>query len=229
MTVVTELSEPSRTAAGGAAAGSPLGRWRAACRGAGATADDGEITDAGRDLLHRWAEAHRRYHDTAHLLAVLDVVDDCGGSERVRLAAWFHDAVYDPQAGGAANERASAALAVRTLAALGVPAAVAADVARLVLLTVGHAAGPGDDDGALLCDADLAVLGRNPQRYADYTVRIRQEYAHVPDADFRTGRAAVLRALLALPALFRRPELAARWEAQARANLSAELADLTGS
>ena len=227
---MTELSEPGRPVAGDAATRSPLvGRWRTACRGAGATAGDVEIDDAGRDLLHRWAEPHRRYHDTTHLLAVLDVVDDCAGSDRVRLAAWFHDAVYDPTAGGDANERASAAQATQVLAALGVPAAVAADVSRLVLLTAGHAAAPGDDDGALLCDADLAVLGRTPQRYAEYTVRIRQEYAHVPDADFRAGRAAVLRALLALPALFRRPELAARWESQARANLRAELAALTTS
>jgi predicted metal-dependent HD superfamily phosphohydrolase len=228
MTVVTELSEPSRSVAEGASTGSPLtDRWRAACRGAGATAGDGEVDDAGRDLLHRWAEPHRRYHDTAHLLAVLDVVDDCAGSDRARLAAWFHDAVYDPRAGGDANERASAALATQVLPGLGVPAAVAADVARLVLLTAGHAVAPGDDDGALLCDADLAVLGRTPQRYAEYTARIRQEYAHVPDAAFRAGRAAVLRSLLALPALFHHPDLAARWEAQARTNLSAELADLT--
>jgi predicted metal-dependent HD superfamily phosphohydrolase len=94
------------------------------------------------------------------------------------------------------------------------------------MVTAGHATAPGDDDGALLCDADLSVLAQTPQRYADYTVKIRQEYAHVPEADFRAGRAAVLRALLDLPALFRRPELAG-WEQPARANLRAELAALT--
>jgi predicted metal-dependent HD superfamily phosphohydrolase len=201
-------------------------RWRAACRGAGAEADDRAVEAAGRDLLRRWAEPHRRYHDTAHLIAVLKVIDDCGGSDRVRLAAWWHDAVYDPRAHGDANEQASAALAADVLCALGAPTAVAADVARLVMLTAGHTTAPGDDDGALLCDADLSVLAQTPQRYADYTVKIRQEYAHVPDADFRAGRAAVLRALLDLPTLFRLPELA-RWEQPARANLRAELAALT--
>jgi predicted metal-dependent HD superfamily phosphohydrolase len=222
-----------RTTSGGAgtAGGDPrrpgLGeRWRTACRGAGATASDAGIDDAGRDLLRRWAEEHRRYHDTTHLLAVLDVVDDCAGPDRVRLAAWFHDAVYDPRAAGDANEQASAALAADVLAGLGVPAAVTADVARLVLVTAGHAPTPGDADSELLCDADLAVLAQTPQRYAEYAARIRQEYAHVPDEVFRAGRAHVLCTLLALPSLFHHPALPPGWQSQARTNLLAELAAL---
>lgn len=62
--------------------------------------------------------------------------------------------------------------------------------------------------------------------YDGYAAAIRAEYAHVPEADFRTGRARVLDGLLALPALFRLPPLAARWEAPARANLRRELASL---
>jgi predicted metal-dependent HD superfamily phosphohydrolase len=85
----------------------------------------------------------------------------------------------------------------------------------------------GDVDGELLCDADLSVLGQDSQRYADYARRIRAEYAHVPDPAFREGRAAILQQLLALPALFRRPDLATRWESQARLNLRSELMSLT--
>jgi predicted metal-dependent HD superfamily phosphohydrolase len=200
-------------------------RFVAACRGAGATADDAELRAAAADLVRRWDEPQRRYHDRTHLLAVLEVVDDCAGSDRVRLAAWFHDAVYDPRASG--NEQASAALATEVLGALGAPVAVAADVARLVMLTAGHATSAGDAEGELLCDADLSVLGQDPQGYADYAERIRAEYAHVPDDAFREGRAAILRALLALPTLFRRPDLAARWQSQARTNLRTELQSLS--
>lgn len=208
-------------------------RWRSACRGVGAAAADDALDRAGQDLLRRWSEPHRRYHDTTHLTAVLDVIERCpelaADADRVRLAAWCHDAVYDPRAAGDANERASAALAAGLLTRLGVPAPVAADVARLVLLTAGHAAAAGDADGALLCDADLAVLAAEPDAYATYAAKIRQEYAHVADRDFRAGRAAVLRALLALPALYRTPALAAAWSARARANLEAELAALTAT
>ena len=53
-------------------------------------------------LLTRWAEPQRRYHTTAHLIAVLDHIDTLAGHaadpEAVRLAAWFHDGSTDPTA-----------------------------------------------------------------------------------------------------------------------------------
>ncbi|HEY8534021.1 MAG TPA: metal-dependent phosphohydrolase [Micromonospora sp.] len=210
-----------------------LDRWRAAITGVGATADEAAVTAAGVALLGRWSEPHRHYHDLSHLEAVLSVVDAhahvATAPDRVRLAAWWHDAVYDPRATGDANERASAALAERTLLTLGAPPQTAAEVARLVLLTAGHEVGRDDPDGALLCDADLAILAAAPHVYDQYAAAIRREYAHVPPADFRRGRAAVLRHLLNLPALYRIPRLAEAWEGSARANLARELATLEDS
>ncbi|MGN9910830.1 HD domain-containing protein [Phytohabitans sp. LJ34] len=198
-------------------------RWVAAARGAGATAGDEALSAAGEALLARWREPQRHYHTVDHLAAMLSIVDAEGGGDPVRLATWYHDAVYDPRSPGDANERESAALARAELATLGVPEPVAAEVARLVLLTAGHAVTPGDGDGELLCDADLAVLARPPAEYDAYAAAVRREYAHVPDELFRAGRAAVLTSLLDLPALYRRPALAERWEAPARANLEREL------
>lgn len=73
-------------------------------------------------------------------------------------------------------------------------------------------------------DADLAVLARPAQEYARYRAAVRAEYAHVDDDAFRTGRAAVLRALLADPGVYRTAHGRRHWEARARANLTAELA-----
>ena len=84
------------------------------------------------------------------------------------------------------------------------PAGNVDEVRRLVLLTAGHTATADDRNGAVLCDADLAILAAVPDAYDDYAVRVRAEYAHVPDELFRVGRATVLRQLLELPALFRR-------------------------
>jgi predicted metal-dependent HD superfamily phosphohydrolase len=208
-----------------------IGRWRAAVERAGAPGGAG-VTAAGEELLTRWREPHRHYHDVAHLIAVLSIVDEAAAwatnADLVRLAAWCHDAVYDPRAPGDANERDSAALAGTLLTRLGLPAPAVVEVERLVLLTAGHDAGAADRNGALLCDADLAVLAGSAEAYDRYAAAVRREYAHVPEATFRTGRAAVLRHLLALPALYRVPELAARWEAPARANLARELTSLGG-
>jgi predicted metal-dependent HD superfamily phosphohydrolase len=121
----------------------------------------------------------------------------------------------------------SAALAARVLPGAGVPGERVAAVTRLVRLTATHDPSPGDRDGILLCDADLAVLAGEPDGYAAYTAAVRAEFAHVPDEAFRTGRAAVLRRLTALPSLYRVPALHERWEERARANLAAELQALT--
>ena len=53
---------------------------------------------------------------------------------------------------------------------------------------------------------------------------MRAEYGHLSDAEFTAGRIAVLERLLALPALYRSPAVAAEWTPRARANLTAELA-----
>ncbi|OKJ99482.1 hypothetical protein AMK26_25940 [Streptomyces sp. CB03234] len=177
------------------------------------------------DLLARWAEPQRRYHTTDHLLAVLDRVDELADHaddpDLVRLAAWFHDAVYLPER--STNEERSARLAERALPELGIDQARTAEVARLVRLTVTHDPADGDRNGEVLCDADLAILAAAPDAYAAYAAAVREEYGFVPDDAFREGRAAVLRQLLGLPCLFRTPHGAREWEERARQNLTTEL------
>ncbi|MGV9667840.1 HD domain-containing protein [Nocardia niigatensis] len=183
----------------------------------------------GEDLVRRYSEPHRRYHTVEHLAAMLVVIDDLAADaedlDAVRYAAFFHDAVYAMDGGD--NEEASARLAETTLPALGVDAATVAEVARLVRLTGGHHPEPDDRNGAVLCDADLAILAADESAYAAYTAAVRAEYAHVPDELFRAGRAAVLAALAEQPRLFRTPAACDRYESAARANLAAELAELT--
>jgi len=190
-------------------------RWHALLPGAEAL---------GERLLDRWSEPHRRYHTLDHLAAVLAVVDRYAGLARdadaVRLAGWFHDAVYDPRAGD--NEERSAALAEVELRLTGA-ASRAAETARLVRLTADHAVAAGDANGALLADADLAILAATPADYDRYAEAIRAEYAHVPDGAFRAGRSAVLEALAGLPSLYRVVPERADWEARAHANLAREL------
>jgi predicted metal-dependent HD superfamily phosphohydrolase len=187
----------------------------------------GDVEDTGRALLARWAEPHRRYHSIQHLHAVLDAVDElapyASDIDAVRLAAWYHDAVYACRSD---DEEQSALLAEADLGALGVPAALVAEVARLVRLTVEHDPAPDDADGAVLSDADLAALALPPAKYRENSAAIRVEYAHVPDDVLRAGRARVVEALLAAPALYRTPAGRDRWEQPARANLAAELSSL---
>ncbi|MEU1178172.1 hypothetical protein ABZ464_11050 [Streptomyces sp. NPDC005820] len=205
-------------------------RFAHALEAARAPAADGPDPASYADnLLTRWREPQRRYHTVEHLTAVLDHIDvleeHADDPAAVRLAAWFHDAVYLPDR--SENEERSARLAERALPEAGVGAARTAEVARLVRLTVTHDPAGEDRDGQVLCDADLAILAAPPSAYAAYTAAVREEYHFVPNDAFRAGRAAILRQLLELPRLFRTPYGAERWEATARYNLRSELELLT--
>ncbi|MFJ3088072.1 hypothetical protein [Streptomyces sp. NPDC086838] len=200
-------------------------RWQDALVAARAGAEGPDPLPYADNLLGRWAEPQRKYHTTAHLAAVLDRIDTLAGhaadADAVRLAAWFHDAVYRPDR--SENEERSAVLAERALPEAGVSEAVTGEVARLVRLTVTHDPAAGDTNGEVLCDADLAILAAPPKEYAQYAAQVREEYGFVPDEAFREGRAAVLRQLLGLPRLFRTPHGTAEWEPKARQNLLTEL------
>ncbi|MFJ6562818.1 hypothetical protein ACIQMV_23715 [Streptomyces sp. NPDC091412] len=200
-------------------------RWTRALEGARGPGGGPDPVPYADDLLKRWQEPQRHYHTLTHLTAVLDHIDVldeyAADPDVVRLAAWFHDAVYLPER--SENEERSARLAERALPEAGVADAKTAEAARLIRLTVTHDPADDDRDGQVLCDADLAILAASPSAYAAYAAGVREEYHFVPNDAFREGRAAVLRQLLALPRLFRTPYGAERWEATARYNVTSEL------
>jgi predicted metal-dependent HD superfamily phosphohydrolase len=191
--------------------------------------DEADLERIERAVRRDYAATGRHYHDTAHLddcLAQLAKIDGLSAAERQRLrfALLWHDAVYDPRRGD--NEEVSAEQARRQLAAAGVDAEEREEVARLILLTKGHQVARDDRLGALLVSIDLSILGAAPERYRAYAEAIRREYAHVPEAAYRAGRAAVLQSLLDADPLYPDPDYRARLEESARRNLTSELGRL---
>lgn len=181
------------------------------------------------DLVARYGENGRFYHNLHHIKAVLDHIEPFlvqgKPSIALQLAAWFHDVVYDAQHHD--NEAQSASYARQVLEGLGMPDLEIHEVERLIMLTVGHETAVSDTDGHILLDADLAILAADSPQYDAYAQAIRQEYAHVPDGAYRVGRVQVLRRLGERPFLYYLPEHRS-WEAVARANLARESQDLTG-
>ena len=201
-------------------------------RGAGATAPDDEVRAVGQGLLDRWDQPDRHFHNLRHLADVLGRVDELSQEthdpDLVRLAAWYHGAIFDAKNNatyankGGEDESASAALASAELTSLGVPEQAVRRVAYLVNALVRHAPDASDFDCAVLCDADLAMLAAEPQRYKEYLRDVRDEYAHIPKPDYVRARIAILTKLLDRRSLFSSP-LGAAWEEPARQNLDAEL------
>jgi predicted metal-dependent HD superfamily phosphohydrolase len=199
-------------------------RFVALCRRLGAS---GDAAPLAADLLGRWREPGRVYHNVEHLGECLGHLDTAPGSadrDLVEAALWFHDAVYDPRS--AENEARSAGLARQALTGLGVPDETGVRVAELVLLTR-HRDPPATPEGRLLCDIDLAVLGGTDDEFDRYDRAIRREYSRVPEPVYRRERAAVLNALLRRDPLYATSYFRERYEAAARANLRRALARLS--
>ncbi|GAA1652223.1 hypothetical protein [Georgenia ruanii] len=203
----------------------------------GATAPREEIEETCRRLLARWQEPDRHFHNLKHLVDVLARVDELAEETHhpdvVRLATWYHGAVFSStpskaySRSGGEDEVASAELATTELTALGVPEKVTARVAYLILNLKRHDADPRDIDALALCDADLAVLAADPQHYRAYRTAVREEYAHLPLRHYLEARRAIVTKLLGRRQIFLSP-LGGQWEDSARENLQAELERLRG-
>ena len=187
---------------------------------------DAAVTAAG--LPARYGQDHRQYHNLGHVEQVLDCIKQLSPepdhATALTLAAWFHDAIYAP--GRSDNEERSAFLAKDTLELVGAPPALGTEVARLVSMTGSHTPEADDRAGAVLCDADLSILGSTPDKYAEYAAAVRAEYSLVPDHLFKPARAQVLRQFLERERLFQTVIGHDLWEAPARDNIRREISEL---
>jgi len=199
--------------------------------GAGATAPAPTIELAGVRLLARWEEPGRHFHNVRHLVDLLQRVDELQqethNAHAVRLAAWYHGAIFSSDEAsaeahkGGEDENASAEFARIELTNLGVPEKAIAAVETMVRALTRHTRNPDSSDCAVLCDADLAVLASEPQRYREYIRDVREEYSHIPDRKFLEARKSIVNKLLGRQQLYASP-LGASWELRARQNLAAE-------
>lgn len=78
-----------------------------------------------------------------------------------------------------------------------------------------------------MVDIDLSILGAAPDVFGAYDRPIRREYAHVPQAEWRERRAAVLRGFLLRGPLFATRFFRERYDGRARSNLARAFSILT--
>lgn len=197
----------------------------------------GEVVDrAFDDLVARYGEPHRHYHTMAHVeacLAELDHhVEHTENFSALELALFYHDAIYDTRADG--NEARSARLCENLVEVLSPdPRAVVPsllvhqlrEAAKLILATKHEGSPLHKLDARWIVDIDLTILGQPHEVYARYAEAIRHEYSWVPEEAYRAGRTAVLTAFLSGD-IFHTDFYRTKYEAQARANIRAEIAEL---
>ncbi|MDE1153121.1 MAG: hypothetical protein PW788_11345 [Micavibrio sp.] len=203
----------------------------------GATAPEAGLDAAGTALLAAYSTPKRFYHTAAHLADVMEKLDwaktalqDTGELDMmtpreaarmfdvIELALWYHDAVYDATLKD--NEAKSRDWFLKDAKIFGLAEDLQRDVAALIDLTAHHKKAATLPE-RILTDCDLAILGAAPADFAVYDANIRKEYAHVPAAAYKTGRYNVLQGFLNQPQVFKTGAFRNKYEAAARANLSA--------
>ncbi len=198
-------------------------RWATLLQGLGGKPPT--IVECFAELAQRYSAPGRHYHTLRHIGEVLSVIDELASDATdiaaIQLAAWFHDVIYDSRAGD--NEERSARFAEEWIERLGIDPGLAPRVTAMIEKTRTHENPEGNRDSQILLDADLSILGSPPEQYDAYATAIRQEYAWVPDADYRAGRRKVLETFLNRNRIYGTAAAYQARESLARANLLREL------
>ena len=193
-------------------------KWLSFCKSNGFAEQDSENI-----LTKHYIQNELAYHNLEHIADCLKEFEKhqklAEDPIAVELAIWFHDAIYDPKAKD--NEERSALMAQDFLS----DSPLAKTVAELILDTK-HQARPQTNDGQLICDIDMSILGREPAIYQRYSQAIRKEYSWVSNEDYSVGRRKVLDNFLAREHIYYLPVFVEKYEEQARSNLTFERGSL---
>ncbi len=142
------------------------------------------------------SEPHRHYHNLHHILQVTTMCEKADASEKdkliLRIAAWFHDIIYDPKS--ADNEQQSADLMQEIMGQAGVNKSTIQKAANLILITKDHLSAKTKLE-KIITDADMFIFSQSPDIYDTYAANVRKEYAAFSDHEFNTGRLGFLQSV----------------------------------
>ena len=188
-----------------------------------------------QDIAVRYNETQRAYHSLQHIQQLFSQFEQIKHQLRephfIALALYYHDVIYDPRRSD--NELKSAEYAVEALKGY-LSAEQCQHIYALIMMTASHELHECLDkdtvsDAAYLLDMDLSILGTPWSEYQVYAQAVRQEYRHIANEDYRTGRIAVLQKLLAHPVLYLTAYYHNHFELQAGDNIKREISLLHAS
>jgi len=150
--------------------------------------DAENASDIGENIIARYNESHRFYHNIEHLSTVLKQIDFAKGNigisayciNVIELALWYHDAIYDPKAND--NEEKSADLFIKDARQMRINENVIINVSRLILVTKNHFLAKSLDE-QIIADCDLSPLGHNKEYFENSNKNLLKEYPDVPEIE----------------------------------------------
>jgi predicted metal-dependent HD superfamily phosphohydrolase len=195
-------------------------KWMDLCRSLGVS--EVSAWDWFSLLVRKYCRSHRGYHNLFQVLERLQKLESCTvrNPNIIQLAIWFDDLIYDTY-DPSQNEMLSANLCRQFLTSLNVSGCD--NAVSYILATEKHIALTDDQDELEFLDLDIAILGAEPGRYAEYKAGIRKEYYFLSPVAFKEKRTAFLRGYLDRTQLFFLPHNRDAWDAKARQNMQEEV------
>jgi predicted metal-dependent HD superfamily phosphohydrolase len=176
------------------------------------------------DIVTHYNSAQRHYHNLIHLNTLLHeltllkpiIVD----WNTIFFSLFYHDIIYDVQS--KTNEEDSADYAAEVMSSLKIQDAMIEKCRLQILATKQHQSN-GDHDTDLFTDADLSILGSEPETYKLYASQIRKEYAIYPDELYNPGRKNVLNHFLQMKRIYKTDHFFDKYVEKAKVNLLNEM------
>ena len=179
------------------------------------------------EVEKNYSRPDRHYHNLTHLNSMLTELnlykDKFNNWDTIIFAIVYHDLVYNTLKSN--NEERSAEMAIKRLTKIAFPEKEITFCAQLIHATKKHE--PGDQETNLFTDADLSILGADPETYKAYSKQIRLEYSIYPDLIYNPGRKKVLTHFLKMHKIYKTNDFSDRYEQNAKTNIQTELNSLT--
>lgn len=168
-----------------------------------------------------YSRIERHYHDMKHISSCLEEFDSVGKSSfkyplESEVAIWYHDYIYYPTQHD--NEERSAIVATGYMWSYGFSLAQRKIVNDIILATR-HDFNVADNDTQLVCDIDLAILGKPERIFDEYEANIRKEYEMYPDEIYDAERVKILQRFLDKDMIYYTDFFRKKYEKQARRNI----------
>lgn len=184
-------------------------------------------TNLWLEIFTKYSEPKRQYHTIDHLEAIITDLNEVKGKiddwDTILFAVFYHDIIY--KASSKTNEADSSKLAKKRLSEIDLSNDKIDKCLAMILATKQHLPSEDSDTNYLL-DADLAILGKNPEDYQKYSNQIREEYTIYADFMYNSGRKKALQYFLEMEAIYKTEHFFKKYEEQARINIKNELDNL---
>lgn len=206
-------------------------RWKALWERVSPRQDESPVAVLFNQLRGAYALYQgREYHNLDHIGYCLEMLDTyrklAQDPDAIEVALWYHDIVYEVRKRPKilpSHEALSAQFADRRLAGMDVEIDFREKVAGLIMATTHESCNIRTKDQTFIADIDWSPVGWSWEAFEQNREKIRQEYAHLSDTEFKAERIKWIESALKRESQFYLPAFKDRFEARAIDNITREL------